>query len=195
MAPRKSLSGKVLRSSSRFYRPSLQVLEDRTLLSFVAAASYAAGSNPQSVAVADFNRDGIPDLAVANAGSGTASILLGKSDGSFSAPKSYVVGSYPQSVAVGDFNRDGIPDLVTANLLGNTVSVLLGNGDGTFQAAKTYAVGFLPSAVVVGDFNGDGAPDLVWHGEYPAGQRRWHLPNGSELPCSRQSPLPGGGGL
>src|SRR5207302_1472343 len=75
---------------------------------FQAPQSYAIGSYATSVAVADFNRDGTLDLAVAG-GSGV-SILLGKGDGTFqAAPQSYAPAG--SSVAVGDFNGDGFPDL------------------------------------------------------------------------------------
>ena len=61
------------------FRPRLLELEGRALPSFVAPRAYDAGSNPASVAVGDFNGDGIPDLAVANADSNdvgqTADIL------------------------------------------------------------------------------------------------------------------------
>src|SRR5947209_6216487 len=82
-------------SSLNLYRPVLEVLEDRTLLSFITAPTYAVGSNPQSVAVGDFNGDGIPDVAVASLGNGgdksTLSILLGKGDGTFQAAQNYVI--------------------------------------------------------------------------------------------------------
>jgi hypothetical protein len=128
---------------------------------FQGARSFAAGDLPESVAVGDFNRDGTPDLAVANNGS-TVSVLLGNGDGSFQAARNFAAGSSPYSVAVGDFNGDGTPDLAVANA-GNvgTVSVLLGNGDGSFQAATSYAAGTVPESVAVGDFNGDGLPDLA----------------------------------
>jgi hypothetical protein len=50
---------------------------------FQAPVSYAAGLLPWSVAVADFNGDGVPDLAVANRGSHDVSVLLGNGDGTF----------------------------------------------------------------------------------------------------------------
>src|SRR5207245_3596471 len=78
--------------------------------SFAPAQNYGAGAGPASVAVGDFNQDGIKDLAAANAGSNNVSILLGTGTGTFGAATNFTVGTNPQSVALGDFNRDGIKD-------------------------------------------------------------------------------------
>jgi hypothetical protein len=56
-------------------RLQLDALEDRTLPSFYAPVSFAAGPNPEAVVTADFNGDGRLDLAVANYSSGTISVL------------------------------------------------------------------------------------------------------------------------
>src|SRR6266542_4182461 len=45
--------------------------------------SFDAGSYPHSVAIGDLNRDGRADVAIANAGSGSVSVLLGNGDGTF----------------------------------------------------------------------------------------------------------------
>jgi hypothetical protein len=96
---------------------------------FQAAQNYAADNRPVSVAVGDFNGDGISDLAVANSW-GTMSILLGNGDGSFRTAQIYAVGSAPISVAVGDLNGDHYPDLVIANeFAAGTVTVLLNAAD------------------------------------------------------------------
>jgi hypothetical protein len=74
------------------------------------------------VAVADFNGDGNPDLAVTT--TGAIQILLGKGDGSFQRNSFFAVGEGPVYAAVGDFNRDGKPDLAVANNSSGNASVL-----------------------------------------------------------------------
>src|SRR5262249_38125174 len=85
--PRKTRSsGAAPRRTPRWLRASrllLEALEDRTLPSFFAPVSYAAGTNPEAVATGDFNGDGRPDLAVANYVTDNVSVLLGNPDGTF----------------------------------------------------------------------------------------------------------------
>lgn len=130
---------------------------------FQAAMNVAAGKNPVSIAVGDFNGDGRLDLAVINgdAGVGKVGILLGNGDGTLQPPVDYATGSGPKMVVVGDFNADHKLDLVVANATGGSVSVLLGNGDGTFQSHVDYITGGSTHGVAVADFNGDGKADLA----------------------------------
>jgi hypothetical protein len=106
---------------------------------------------PVSLAVGDFNGDGILDLVT------NGSILLGNGDGTFQTAYDLGVFSF---WAVGDFNGDGSLDLA-GPASSDTVGVLLGNGDGSFQPLMTYDAGGFASSVAVGDFNGDVAPDLA----------------------------------
>jgi hypothetical protein len=129
--------------------------------SFSPALNFGVGVFPVSVAVGDFNRDGKPDIATANGGSDSVSVLLGNGAGSFGAAVNFSVGTVPYSVAVGDFNLDGKPDLAAANRDSGNVSVLLGNGAGSFGAATNFNVGTSPRSIAVGDFNLDAKPDLV----------------------------------
>jgi hypothetical protein len=128
---------------------------------FQSGAVLGVGSAPISVAVGDFDGDGVEDLAVANYYSNNVSVLLGNGDGSFQAARNFGAGNFPRSVAVGDFNGDGLQDLAVANVNSNNVSVLLGNGDGSFQAARDFGAGSAPVSVAVGDFNSDGLQDLA----------------------------------
>jgi hypothetical protein len=145
--------------------PGVDILLGNGDGTFQEAKHYDAGDQPTQLAVADFNGDGRPDLAVTNRTQDTVTVLLGNGDGSFQAPQNYKVGRTPIFVAVGDFNLDGKPDMVVANNGDNSVSVLLGNGDGTFQKAQTLnnvdTGVYGPYSIVVADFNGDKKPDLA----------------------------------
>ncbi len=134
---------------------------------FAAAlgSPFAVGTNPQAVAVADFNGDGVPDIVTANL-NGTVTVLLGNGAGGFKAAQGspFSVGTNPAIRGKsGTFNGDGKLDIVTANAGDNTITVLLGDGSGGFTAAtgSPFAVGAQPVAVAVGDLNGDGKLDVV----------------------------------
>src|SRR4051794_25071287 len=90
------------------HRPNLEVLEDRTVLSFASPVGYATGANPYAMVTADVNGDGRLDIAVANYsyGSNSVSVLLGNADGTFQPAQIYATDAAPRSIAVGDFNGD-----------------------------------------------------------------------------------------
>jgi Big-like domain-containing protein/VCBS repeat protein len=140
---------------------------------FQSAVTYSWGNGDgtswgaNSLAVADVNGDGKPDLIVAsgtqnswNSGQAAVGVLLGNGDGTFQAAVDYASGnSYAWSLAVGDLNGDGKLDIAVANY--GDVGVLLGNGDGTFQPAVSYSGVPSPRSVAIRDVNGDGIPDLI----------------------------------
>jgi len=129
---------------------------------FAAAVSYSAGFSAQSVAIGDFNGDGRPDLATANAGSNNVTVRLGNADGTFGPKVSLALGNSPTSVTAGDFDGDGKLDLAVTISSDNNVAILLGNGSGGFgPAVTTYANPTGPHYVVAGDFDRDGKLDLA----------------------------------
>src|SRR5215813_556245 len=142
------------------------------VVSFEPAVNYSAGNSPASVAVGDFNRDGAPDLAVANGGAGTVSVLLGNSDGTFLPASDFAVfgADHVTSVVVADFSHFGTFDLAVTGYGGfenggaYTGSwVLRGNGDGTFRwnCFVTNGCCGIPVSQAVGEFNHDSWPDVV----------------------------------
>ncbi len=108
---------------------------------FGGATNFGVGDSPSSVAVGDFNADGDPDLAVANANDDNVSILLGASGGDFGLATNVIVGNFPQAVAVGDLNGDTDPDLAVANFSSADISVLLGDNAEHILTVTTSGAG------------------------------------------------------
>jgi hypothetical protein len=134
---------------------------------FQPPVSYPVGTGPAAVAVADFNGDGTPDLAVANSSSGDVSILLGNGDGTFQAAVNFNAAMpNPEALATGDFNQDGKADL--AVFAPGVLSLLLGQGDGSFQTAKTLALTSTTAKIASADFNLDKKVDLAVSGSDPS---------------------------
>jgi hypothetical protein len=131
---------------------------------FTVAESTPTGGEFGSIAIADFNGDGIPDVAVANTTANLITFLLGKGDGTFVAASVAPASTNSNIIATADFNGDGVPDLVGINYFNSdTATVLLGNGDGTFtQVTSGPATGGSPTSIALGDFNGDGKTDLAF---------------------------------
>jgi hypothetical protein len=125
-----------------------------------------------ALAVADFDGDGDPDLAVLvpNAfgdpefgGAGSVAILLNDGTGHFGAPTTVPVGESPRAIRVADVDGDGRRDLIVGNEFGNSISVLRGTGTGTFGPKTDLVMGSVvsPLALGLGDLDRDGRLDFA----------------------------------
>ena len=164
------------------FAPAVTVMLGNGDGTFAAPINSGTAAGPSAPAVADFNGDGKPDVAVSDAGS--VYILLGNGDGTFKPQIGYAAGA--TGIALADFNADGNVDLATANTLTNDASILLGNGDGTFQAARTFGLvsistdgSGVPASIILGRLCRERQTGRRTRRErYPAGvrKRRWHIP-------------------
>ena len=131
------------------------------------ARVFSVGKGPTFIAIADVNRDGKPDLLVANGDDSSVSVLLNDGRRNFiTAPGSpFACGKGPNDIAVADMNGDGHPDLVIANTGTPYITILLGDGKGGFKPSQhsPFATDSHPHVhgVAVGDFMGDGKPAVV----------------------------------
>jgi hypothetical protein len=163
----------------------------------------AATSNtiPNSIAVADVNGDGTPDLLVATtieqtAGNnpGEAAVYLGipSAPGTYQPGVDYPTtgGTDPSGIVVLDITGSGGKDMVVSNFGNGTASVFMHNASspGTYLAATTLNTGGQPNQVVSADINGDGKPDLVFADLSPSGNAIVLLQDASN-PGQFQAPL------
>src|ERR1051326_6538365 len=126
-----------------------------------------------SVALADVNGDGKPDLLIENfcntyehctAGNGQVGVLLGKGDGTFQDAVNHDSGGpQPFSLVVADVNGDGELDLLPFNS-NAYLTLLLGNGNGDFQETPNDVYAQFGTNPVAADVNGDGKIDLIFPG-------------------------------
>lgn len=140
---------------------------------FTASAPVGVGAYPTALVIADFNRDGVADVATADYHGNSVSILLGAGTGAaytLAAASSYstVAGAETSNLAVGDLNGDAVPDVIATNPQASSISVFLGNANGTLRAATTIPLVVTgsttpsePYAAAIGDFDSDGRADAA----------------------------------
>lgn len=137
-----------------------------------------AGQTPQHVIAADFNADGLADLAVATAFDDRVSIFLQTNAGGWTPSQTIMAGlnsgaNQPRFLQIADINSDNRPDLVVLCSGGfafgakPSLQSLINLGDGQFARlpADPTTIQFptekFPVQFVIADFTGDGYADAV----------------------------------
>jgi hypothetical protein len=161
------------------------VLGSGPLVPGASTVSYAApvgssgtsGNDPTFSVMADFNQDGIPDIAVIEVypdnslGTCVIDLYFGNADGTFTKQSPINLnGQTPAAIAAGDLNGDGYPDLVIS--IGSGLEVILNNGSGGFGSPFFYNLSYTdwtgifapqdPSVIAIADINHDGHQDVVF---------------------------------
>jgi uncharacterized protein (TIGR03437 family) len=155
--------GAVTLSSPNFLDGSvavmLNVVNPSKELVAAPLSRFNTGKGPTVVALADFDRDGNLDVAVANATDRTVSVFRGDGSGrfltQFGTPAVVPVGV--TSLTIADFNTDGKPDLLVSGTEGT--AVLLNNGTRLLAGNPPLEGVTIVAPVVVADFDGNGTLD------------------------------------
>ncbi len=128
----------------------------------------AEAYRPYEVAVADFDGDGAPDVALAHYGNFIApkvSWMRNAGDGTFERPQLLAASGDTMDVVAADLDGDGDVDLAFAQssegTTGQAVLVWLNDGRGGFGGEARFPTGAGPTGIAAGDIDGDGDIDLV----------------------------------
>lgn len=146
---------------TEFTNASVKIFWGDGRQSFVhrAPGALPTGTNPQGVAVADFDVDGRPDIVSANSGSGGLTIHYQTAANTFTR-RDLAVPPQQNVVTVGDFDRDGRPDIAAASTNSSDITVVLNQRSG--MSTDVYASGGgSPRGIVAADLNRDGVLDLI----------------------------------
>jgi Big-like domain-containing protein/VCBS repeat protein len=162
------------------YQPGLglTVMLNQGNNTFLTPTTLPAGDRPVAIANADFNGDGVDDLAVVNGlnpanqhSDNTVSVMLSEAPGVYGAQTAYAVGTNPIAVTTAKVN--GYQSIfvlsqadTSANYNNPVVAFLQGNGSGAFPSTAMFfssgtAMYELPLAVAAGTFDKSGNPTVA----------------------------------
>jgi hypothetical protein len=120
------------------------------------------GLGPSTNEGADFNRDGLIDMAIGSTYSNNVNIQVGDPVTFFNTQMNYPVSQGVRGIAVADLNGDGWDDIVTANRFDSNISILINDGNGFFEPAIDIDSGFQgETSIAATDLNADGFTDLL----------------------------------
>jgi Bacterial Ig-like domain (group 3)/FG-GAP-like repeat len=142
------------------------------------STSISTPTAARGVVVADFNKNGIDDVAYARASGSLFDlyVAISNGDGTFQVSNTPVATQIGEFLTTGDTNADNNADIVASTItrpgaptsnIGNSLFVILGNGNGTFKTPVVY-LSDIPSDPHLADVNGDGIPDIIAGGSIGA---------------------------
>jgi cysteine-rich repeat protein len=127
---------------------------------FSAPLTFEVDTAPEDIVAADFDGDGRPDLATANAAGQSVSVLLNQG-GELARQPDIELGAVTFPMVAADFNGDELADLALTLPNDQGARVFFSDGDGSFTAGPAFTTGPFPEEIAGADLDGDGAQDLI----------------------------------
>jgi Bacterial Ig-like domain (group 3)/FG-GAP-like repeat len=131
---------------------------------FTVVTPVQANLTPNSIAVGDFNGDGIDDLLVTglSGGNPVVAIYLGKGAGAFGTPTLIPELLTPSGAVAADVLGNGKQDIVVTTSGASTLDLFLNDGAGNFfQGVIPPSTGNSPMFLAAGNFNGQATQGLA----------------------------------
>ncbi|MCP4685885.1 MAG: T9SS type A sorting domain-containing protein [bacterium] len=128
--------------------------------SFVETQRSTSAAYSGSICVADFDANGLPDIALEQYQAGAISLRFNLGD-SLGPEQVIAVGGSPADLTAGDLDGDGDIDLAVAGAPESHVTTMLNDGTGSFGAVTSYPCGNCPNTVALLDLDSDGDLDLA----------------------------------
>ncbi|HKR04107.1 MAG TPA: FG-GAP-like repeat-containing protein [Bacteroidia bacterium] len=147
------------------YSGALIILKGDGNGNFSTLNTYITGAWMGSITLADFNNDGLEDIALPGGFAYSIIFLPGLGGGNFAAPVSLPCSERPFYLAAADLNNDSLPDIIAANAQDTSVTVFTNAGNFSFAPpAYYYFPGpwyLSPGFVALANFNNDSIPDIL----------------------------------
>ncbi len=131
-------------------------------VSIDSSMNLATPSRPAGIASADFNGDGIADLAIATDLIDKVDVFLGTGGGAFGPSTPIFTGANtgPDSLRAVDVDGDGDTDLAVVLNNIDTLRIYTNTG-GVFSAGQSVTLGAEARSLISADFDGNGSPDFA----------------------------------
>jgi hypothetical protein len=134
---------------------------------YASPVSLPAGTWPSAIATADFNHDGLTDLAAVNWDDGMINVYRNLGSRTFS--RQTLSGKMPgvsygnlNSIQLVDINADTNPDILAGPANGTAVATFLGEGNGSFRSATWSSfTSSVSGSIVTGNFDADSDLELA----------------------------------
>ncbi|MEO5674760.1 MAG: FG-GAP-like repeat-containing protein, partial [Chitinophagales bacterium] len=146
------------------YSGALIIMQGDGAGNFSVLNTYYTSSGMGSITLADFDNDGILDIALPGGLTYYLYFLQGLGEGNFATPLSLSCNDRPYYLLAADLNNDTLPDIIAASHIDTSVTIFFNTGNFSFDSTAYYPFPGPyadPVFIALADFNGDSIQDIL----------------------------------